>query len=103
MPPMLNIPFVELMRGSAQDMLAGEGGLGKDEGHDILKLVAKAISTSRLIESGTSPDAATERLIKQPAIGEEIYRRIRRFNVHGTESPIPMFPNFFESGVGGMG
>jgi len=59
-PPMLDIAFAELMGGGAQEMRAGEGRLGMEQGHHILQLVAEAEGAAGLIEAA----ARQRRLLK---------------------------------------
>ena len=55
---MLDVPFAKLMGGSAQQMLAREGGFGMHEGHDILQLVTETKGPPGLIKAGPAPKAA---------------------------------------------
>ena len=58
MPPMLDVAFHELPRGGAQDLFARDLRRGMNQGHDILKLIAKSVSAARLIKGRAAPDAA---------------------------------------------
>ena len=62
-PPMLDVALDELPGGRAQQMLARYGRLRGGKCHAVLQLVAKAVSTARLIEPRAGPDAAGQRLI----------------------------------------
>ena len=99
---MLHVAFAELMRRGAQEMLAGEGGLGMHQRHHILQLVAEAEGSAGLIEPGASPQAAAQGLIQQPAVGHHINGGIGGFDLHGAERPIPIFPDSFEGATAGL-
>ena len=71
MPPMLDVAFFELAGRAEQQVLAHQVGLGVDEGHDVLQLIAEAEGAAGLVEAAARPDAAGEGLIQQPAVGRE--------------------------------
>src|SRR6266571_2354770 len=96
MPPMLDITFHELPRGRAQDVVARDIGRGVHEGHDILQLVAEAVSATRLIKGGAAPDAATERLVKQPAVEQKICGKLGCFYFNRAQEPVPPMAGFLE-------
>ena len=77
---MLDIAFHELARSRAQDLVARSVGRGMHEGHDILQLVAEAVSAARLIKGRAAPKPATEGLVKQPTIEQKICGKLRRFH-----------------------
>ena len=79
MPPMLHIALAELTRRAQQQMLAHQLRLGMDERHRVLQLIAETEGAARLIESAARPHAARQRLIEQPAIGQDIERSGRAF------------------------
>ena len=58
MPPMLDIPLLELPARCQQDLVARQVGAGVKERHDVLQLIAKTEGAARLVKSGASPDAA---------------------------------------------
>ena len=103
MPPMLHVAFAELMRGGAQEMLAGEGRLGMHQRHHILQLVAEAERSAGLVEPGASPQAAAQGLIQQPAVGHHVNGGIGGFDLHGAERSIPILPDAFEGATAGLG
>src|SRR5439155_23874736 len=96
MPPVLDIAFHELSRGRAQDVVAREVGRGVHEGHDVLQLVAEAISAARLIKGGAAPNAATESLVKQPAVEQKVRGKLGRFHFDRAQEPAPPTPGFLE-------
>jgi hypothetical protein len=55
MPPVQYVAFHELMSGVAQDLFAREVWLDVDQRHHILKLVAEAIRTTRLVQRRPGP------------------------------------------------
>ena len=79
MPPVLHVPFAELARGGAQQMLAQQRRLGMHQGHRVLQLVAEAERAARLVKSRARPHAAGERLVDQPAVGQEVDGADRAF------------------------
>ena len=62
---MLHVPFAELVGGGAEQMFAQQAGLGMDEGHRVLQLIAEAERAAGLIEARARPHAAGERLINR--------------------------------------
>ena len=72
MPPVLDVPLRELPAGGQQDLVAGQLGAGGEEGQDILQLIAKAEGAAGLVKGGTSPDAAAQRLVLQPAVDQQV-------------------------------
>ena len=96
MPPMLHIAFAELMRGGAQQMLAGEGRFGMHQRHHVLQLVAESVGAAGLIKPGAAPEPAAQGLIQQPAVGHHIHGGIGRFDVHRAERSVPILPDAFE-------
>ena len=60
---MLHVAFAELTRGSAQQMLAGQGWLGMHQRHHILQLIAESIRAAGLIKPCAAPEPAAKGLI----------------------------------------
>eukprot|EP00825_Cyclidium_porcatum_P015593 TRINITY_DN18937_c0_g2_i1.p2 TRINITY_DN18937_c0_g2~~TRINITY_DN18937_c0_g2_i1.p2 ORF type:complete len:499 (+),score=45.42 TRINITY_DN18937_c0_g2_i1:295-1791(+) len=102
-PPMLHIALAELARGGAEKMLAGQGGGGVRQSHDVLQLVAKSIGPAGLVEPAPAPEPATQGLIEQPAVGQHIDGRVRGFHAHGAQGVSPMLPHLFEGATAGPG
>src|SRR6186713_57833 len=96
MPPVLDVTLFELMRGSAQNVGAGDVGRCIDEGKTILKLIAESQCSAGLINRRTTPDAAAQRLIEQPAIQDKVCCGCRRLDLQRSEQPIPSFTNGLE-------
>ena len=96
MPPMLHVAFAELMRGGAQQMLAGEGRLGMHQRHHVLQLVAESVGAAGLIKSRPAPEPAAQGLIQQPAVRHHIHGGIGRFHIaprRGCDSNIAQTPS----------
>jgi hypothetical protein len=55
---MLDVAFHELSRGGAQNLFARDLRRSMNQGHDILKLIAKSVGTAGLIQGRAAPDAA---------------------------------------------
>ena len=54
-PPVLHVPFDELVGGAAQQVRAEEVRPRESERHHILQLVAEAVCAARLEEAGAAP------------------------------------------------
>ena len=80
MPPVLDITFYELSCGGAQDVVAREFRRRVHKGHDILQLISESVGTARLIKSRAAPNPAAQSLVKQPAVEQNICRKLRRFH-----------------------
>ncbi len=90
MPPVLHVAFHELAAGAAQQVLAHERGLGVHQRHHVLQLVAEAERASRLVVAAARPQAAGDRLVEQPAVGQHVERRVRRFHLDRAEGALPV-------------
>jgi hypothetical protein len=99
---MLHIAFAELMRGGAEQMLAGEGRFGMHQRHHVLQLVAESIGAAGLIKPGPAPEPAAQGLIQQPAVRHHIHGGIGRIHVHRAEGSIPIGPDAFERNAAGV-
>ena len=98
---MLDVSLPELTGRANQQMLAQKAWLGVDERHPVLQLVAKAKGPTRLVGSAPPPQTACQSLIQEPAVGQHVERRIRRFHVYGAEGVLPVFPDRFQFGARG--
>src|SRR5262245_21270332 len=90
MPPVLYVALLELPRRRAQQVLARQLGPAVNQGHDVLELVAKAVGAARLIIRRARPEPATQRLVQQPAIDEQIERAVGRRDLDGAEYLVPL-------------
>src|SRR5205807_161948 len=91
-PPVLDVALAELACGGAQQVPAEHAGVGVEQGHRILQLVAESEGAAGLIEPGTGPHAAGEGLVDEPAVGQEVDGRVGRFDVYGAQGPGPIAP-----------
>src|SRR5437764_2774014 len=89
MPPMLHIAFEKLPARRTKNLPPFLFGSRIRQRHHILKLVAEAVSASRLIKRRPRPHPAAQNLIQKPAIEEQIERRIGRLDLNGGEDPVP--------------
>ncbi len=102
MPPVLHITFAKLAGCGAQQVLAEQLRLGMHQGHRVLELVAETERAARLIESGAGPHAAGQCLINEPAVGQEIDRRVGRFHIDHAERPAPVVPHALDRPMGAV-
>ena len=100
---MLNIAFNKLARCRPEQMLTNERGLSMNHRHHILQLIAESESAPRLIISAASPQAASHHLIKEPAIGQNVNRRIGCFHLYGAKRTLPIMPDLFQCLMCGCG
>ena len=89
-PPMLNVAFNELPRRGPEKMLAGDVRPRHAQRHDILQLVAEAIGAARLIEGGSGPYPACQRLVGKPAVEENVQRAVGRLDLNRPKCVIPL-------------
>src|ERR1019366_3195912 len=90
----------ELASGGAEKLFAQQPRLGMHKGHRVLQLIAKAKGAAGLVKSRPRPHAASERLVNEPAVGQEINGGVRRFDIDRAQRPPPVVPNSFQGGVG---
>src|ERR1700733_8834866 len=64
-------------------------GLRCAKRHNVLELIAKAVSTAHLVAGRSRPYSARERLVKQPAVQQKVHRTIRRSHLNRTEDVVP--------------
>ncbi|KFB72658.1 MAG: hypothetical protein AW09_002150 [Candidatus Accumulibacter phosphatis] len=99
MPPVLDVAFQELPTGAQQQMLPQQPGLGVDQRHHVLQLVAEPEGAARLVVAATRPESAGQCLVDQPAIGQHIDRRVGGAHLHGTKRVLPVLPDGCERAV----
>src|SRR3990172_6541557 len=90
MPPVLDVTLYELARGGPQYLRACHVSLRHGERHHVLKLIAKAIGAAGLIKRRSRPDAASERLIEQPAVEHNVHSPIRCGHLNLAKNVIPV-------------
>ena len=78
---MLHVSFAKLTTGRAQQVFAEHVRLGMYQGHRVLQLIAEAEGTSGLIEPRASPHTAGQRLVDEPAVGQEVDGRVGSVDV----------------------
>src|SRR3954463_5616217 len=100
---MLDIAISKLMSRASQKMFANKKRFGVNESHGVLKLVSKSECASWLVVAASCPESGGERLIKQPAVTEQVNRGIRGFHGHGAGVAITVCPYFFHRVTGGLG
>ena len=66
-------------------MLAQQFRTRVDERHHVLQLIAEAEGAARLVKTAARENAAGECLVEQPAIGKDVDRRIRCFDLHSSQ------------------
>src|ERR1700683_763131 len=93
MPPMLHVPFGELMSGGAQQLLPRDRSFRYGEGHHVLELIAETVGATQLIEGCACPHAAGKSLIEQPAIQNYVHTLIGCVYLHGAERVVPLSKN----------
>src|SRR5205807_3627081 len=103
MPPVLHVTFLELTSGGSKNLFASDFGLRINQCANVLQLISKSVSATRLIKRRPSPYPAREHLIEQPAIQNDIHRGIGRLYLHGSEKPTPVCYDFFEGLLRGRG
>ncbi len=90
MPPVLHIALHELVGRAQHQLVVQQLRFCMDGGHRILQLVAEAEGAAGLVVAAARPDAAGDGLVHQPAVGDDVQRRFRRFDVHRTERLFPV-------------
>ncbi len=95
-PPMLNVAFGKLASRGAQQMLARDVRFHIDERHAVLQLIAKSVGAAGLIESGSRPNAAHQRLVEHPTIEHDVERTIRRRHLDRPQRFVPKLSDRFE-------
>ena len=89
-PPMLHVAFDELARGGPQKMRARQIRPRHAKRHHVLQLIAEPVGAACLVETGARPDAARQRLIRQPAVQENVQRTVRSLHLYGSQSLVPL-------------
>ena len=89
MPPVLYVSLDVLAACGKQEMFARQRRRGIHESQRILELIPEPECAPRLIEAGTTPHAAAQALVQQPAIEKEIHGGLWRFDLNRFQLPIP--------------
>ena len=98
-PPVEDIAFGELVCGVEEDLAASVGGVGVEERHDILELVAETGGAADLVEAGTGEEAGGIDLIEVPAVDHVVEGAVGGFDLDGGEFAVPVVDDAFEFGV----
>ena len=90
MPPVLHVALHELPAAAARRRCSRASPRVRDgQGHDVLELVAKPVGAPRLIEGGSGPDAAGERLVEKPAVEHDVHGAVRRLDLDRADDVVP--------------
>ncbi len=90
MPPVLNVALDELSARTEQQVLAQHPGPGVDHRHRVLQLIAEAERPAGLVVAAAGPHPAGDGLVHQPAVGQQVQRRIGRGDLHGAQCMAPV-------------
>src|ERR1035437_18430 len=74
-------------------MLTSDVAFSHGERHHVLELITEAIGSTGLIKRCACPHPAGKRLVKQPAIHQNIHRPLRCGDLYGTEHLVPLLGN----------
>ena len=93
---MLDISFQELTGRAQEQVLAYEMRPGMDECHHVLQLIAETEGAPRLVGCAARPKAARQRLVQQPAVGQQVEGLVGRFHIYRAKSALPVLPHRIE-------
>src|SRR5688572_17998263 len=96
MPPMLDIALYKLSARTERNLRAHCTGFGVNERHHILQLIPKAVRAARLVIAASRPQTASQRLIDEPAVGQDVQRGVGRFDLYRAERMPPMLQHRFK-------
>src|SRR5512142_807642 len=97
MPPMLNVPLLEVAGRTSEEVPANEARFRVNERHHVLQLIAETEGAARLVVSAPCPKTARECLVEEPAIGQDVNGPVGCFDIHCAEGMAPVMPDSFES------
>ncbi len=95
---MLHVALDELTRRRAEHVLARDSGLRHGERRHVLKLIAKPVRASGLIQRRPRPHATRQRLVQQPPVEQDVHGSVRRRDLHPAEDVVPVLPDFLQDG-----
>src|SRR3989338_40268 len=75
-PEMLKVALDKLSSRGSKEMFPCELRFRHHERHSILQLIAKSVCTAGLVQCRTGPHPASQCLIQQPAVEQNIHRSI---------------------------
>src|SRR4051794_19747334 len=87
---MQHVTSLELVTRSVEYLGARQFWSGMQQGHHILELVAEPKGPAGLIERRTSPNAAGQCLVEQPAVEHQIHAALRCLNRNCPQDIIPL-------------
>jgi len=67
-----------------------------DECHRVLQLIAKAVGAARLVVAAACPDAASQRLVNEPAVGKQVQGLVGRRHLHRAQHVLPVRMHFVQ-------
>src|SRR6185436_14531786 len=91
----------ELTRCAPEQMLPHERRFGVDKRHHVLQLIAETERSARLVVAAARPQAARDRLVEQPPVGEDVDRRVGRVYLYRAERVLPVRSYRVQRGAGG--
>jgi hypothetical protein len=90
MPPVLDVALDELPAGAQQQLLAQQLRLAVHQRHRVLQLIAEAESAAGLVVAAARPQATGDRLVQQPAVGQQVQGTVRRLDLDRAERAAPV-------------
>src|SRR5262249_3207083 len=87
-PPVLALAREKRASRPAQDLSAEQAPPRHGEGHRVLELIAEPVRAARLVEGGAPPEPTRERLVEQPAVDEQVERRVGRLHLEAAENAV---------------
>src|SRR4051794_5313404 len=75
-PPLQDIALQKLLAGVQQDLAARQLRACREQGQDVLELVAKAERAAALVGAATAPKPRGEQLVGQPVVDQPVERRL---------------------------
>src|SRR3989338_4375068 len=88
-PPMLKVALDKLSSRGSKEMFPWELRFRHHERHSILQLIAKSVCTAGLVQCRTGPHPASQCLIQQPAVEQNIHRSIGGSHLQCTQGFVP--------------
>lgn len=98
---MLDISLPELTGRAEKEVLAHEVRLRVDQRHHVLQLVTEAEGASWLVVTAPRPNAASQSLVQEPPVRQDVEGWVGRFNMYCAKSVLPVLPHRFERVTGG--
>ena len=93
---MLNVSLLKLTGRTEEKMPAHKKRFCVNKRHHVLQLVAETEGAPGLVVSAPGPKTARERLVQEPAVGQNVDGLLRRFHLHCAEGVVPVLPHRFK-------